>query len=125
MKFLSQSSLDGFGLAVLKKGLFYGTLLITLICGALLIQLEEKYKFRPAGVAAVIVFGGGLFIAFFAVPAVIGKMKEDKALFLREAIAHTFYSYILMCAFVPVVGPFISRALAPKKSDNPFTANDE
>ena len=46
MEIFSQSSVDGFGLAVLKKGLFYGTLLVTLIIGVLLLQLEQKYKFR-------------------------------------------------------------------------------
>jgi uncharacterized membrane protein len=125
MKIFPQSSVDGFGLAVLKKGLFYGTLFLTLIIGLLLLQLEQKYKFRPAGVAAGVVFLVGLLVAFFFVPAVIEKMRQDKGMYLREAIVHTFYSYALMGAFLPVVGPLIGRVVESRKATNPFTSNDD
>src|SRR6266480_866147 len=120
MRIFSQSAIDGVGLAILKKGPFLGTLAVTIIAAVLLFQLEEKYKFKPAGVAAVVVFLIGLFVAFFAVPSVIERMKQDKAIFLREAIAHTFYSYVMLASFLPLVGPYIGRALESKKSKNPF-----
>jgi hypothetical protein len=125
MKIFSRSAVDDLGLAVLKKVLVYSTLCLTVVCGFLLIQLEEKYKFKPASVAAVIVIVSGLFVAFFSVPAVIERMKQDKGMFLRDAIAHTFYSYVTMGSFLPIVVPLVGRVLESKKRKNPFTSDGE
>ena len=74
---------------------------------------------------AAVVLVSGLFVAFVAVPSVIDKMERDKAMFLREAIALTFCSYVMMVSFLPIVGPLVRRALESKKSKNAFTSNDE
>lgn len=117
------SRIDNIGLALLKKALSVGTLVVSILLFCAFLYLGQKYKMPVANVAGALVFLVGLAIAFFSVPSVIERMREDKALLLSDAIGHTFYSYLAMASFLPVVGPLFERLVVKKK--NPFTQEDE
>ncbi len=89
----------------------------------MLVQLDEKFKFKPAKYAgsAMIIFA--LFAAFIMVPMVVEKMRENESMSFRAAIAHTTWSYVMFASFLPVVGPHIGKILEPKRT-NPFTHDE-
>ena len=121
MKNYKESVVERVGLGALHKSLMFGTLFVTLAVGLLLIDLSERYKFRLAKILSGFVFAIGLFLSYFTAGEIVERMRNDRALYLRDAVAHTFYSYVMYCSFLPIVGPRIGRFLDGKKYKNPFT----
>lgn len=113
-----------FGIFVLKKMLFYGSIITFGGLGLLVVKFGESHKFKSARTVggSFIVFG--VFVAFFVVPSVVAKMSEDQSMSLGEAFAHTFWGWIMMASFLPMVGPWIGRALEPNRK-NPFVVGDD
>src|SRR4051812_34155778 len=123
MKIFGESTAEVLGYAMLRKVSSVVTIIGFCGGGLLLAQLDVKYKFWPAKYAggAMIIFG--FFAGLIAVPMIIDKMRENKAMSFRSAVAHTFYSYIMFASFLPIVGAHIGRLLESKRS-NPFTQNE-
>jgi hypothetical protein len=101
-----------------------GTLAVTLAAALWLFDTAKNSEFSPAAYLGGAILVSGLFMTFFAVPSAIERLRQDEALFLSEAFAHEFYSYVMRASFLPLVGPFFAKILESRKPKNPFLAND-
>ena len=100
---------------MLKKFLVIAALGIAFGIAYLFFQLAEKYKLGATTFAGVISILVGFGMAFYSVPEVIKRMKDDSAVLLSDAIVHTFYSHMMLASFVPIVGPVFGKFIERKR----------
>ncbi|HVU25866.1 MAG TPA: hypothetical protein VHE13_17175 [Opitutus sp.] len=123
MKTTGESIAESLSYSIWKKVWSMATVIFFCGGGLLLVQLDQKYKFKPAKYAGGSAILFGAFAGFIAVPMILDKMQENKAMSFRLATAHTFYSYIMFASFLPIVGPHFGRLLESRKAIS-FRQND-
>jgi hypothetical protein len=124
MKLKGPSMIDTIGLSLLHKAVAMGTLLGSLLCAGGLIYLAEKYSISILRAMAGLVFLSGLFLSFFTCREIIERMRQDSAMLFVDAVKHTFFGYLTLLCFLPLIGPPLTRFVEKKKPSNPFIADE-
>jgi hypothetical protein len=116
---------EGFGHYFALKLIMGGILICAGLIMASLFLLADKTKIEAFRAIGALVFLFGLLIAIFPAKEVYTRMTDDKSISFTLAIAHTWYHYLLLLAFIPVVGPLLRRfAESKKERRNPFVSDE-
>lgn len=122
MKSSRSTFVDALGCTVAVRALSFAILFFASLIGLLIFWIANKTEMETFRVVGTVWFLLGLAASIFTSREIVTRMHDDELSFM-EAVAHTWYHYLLCFSFIPLFGPFIGRFIE-KKKQNPFTIND-
>lgn len=85
-----------------------------------LIEFDDrfpKFHLKTIGVFLGLI---SLVLSWLFANGVVSRMSEDPSMRFGMAFSHTFYAYLGMLCFLPIIGSIFERFIVQTKPSNPF-----